>query len=322
MKNGGFDVIIGNPPYVEYSKVRREYTVKGYQTESCGNLYAYVLERSITILDKHAWLGLIIPHSIAATYRMNQIQRMLIDVMEGAYSYFSRRPGKLFDGADQCLCIFMGAFKRATVADNPKNISTTYQRWYTEERNNIFGEMKYSPIDLPRQWSHFHVLPKLGDSTESAVLRKITKWKPFGNSVLDSGKEFYCHRIARYFIKSTNFVPYFCSERDGVKRSDDFKVYYVADSIDSLSLHNLDEAASGGKKVIEGIRLNAREKLLMKPLKDQATMATLDLTASLAKGNRALPLLLQATLLFFQENVSQHRQRPEAYKSCGVHQLI
>ncbi len=234
MKNGGFDVIIGNPPYVEYSKVRREYTVKGYQTESCGNLYAYVLERSITILDKHAWLGLIIPHSIAATYRMNQIQRMLIDVMEGAYSYFSRRPGKLFDGADQCLCIFMGAFKRATVADNPKNISTTYQRWYTEERNNIFGEMKYSPIDLPRQWSHFHVLPKLGDSTESAVLRKITKWKPFGNSVLDSGKEFYCHRIARYFIKSTNFVPYFCSERDGVKRSDDFKVYYVADSINSV----------------------------------------------------------------------------------------
>jgi len=59
----------------------------------------------------------------------------------------------------------------------------------------------------------------------------------------------------------------------------------------------------------------------MKPLKDQATMATLDLTTSLAKGNRALPLLLQAALLFFQESVSQHRQRPEAYKSCGVHQL-
>src|SRR3989440_2786076 len=39
MKNGGFDVIIGNPPYVEYSKVRKEYMILGYETESCGNLY-------------------------------------------------------------------------------------------------------------------------------------------------------------------------------------------------------------------------------------------------------------------------------------------
>ena len=28
LKNGGFDVIIGNPPYVEYSKVRNDYTVR------------------------------------------------------------------------------------------------------------------------------------------------------------------------------------------------------------------------------------------------------------------------------------------------------
>ena len=36
MDKGGFDVVVGNPPYVEYSKVRKNYTVKGYQTESCG----------------------------------------------------------------------------------------------------------------------------------------------------------------------------------------------------------------------------------------------------------------------------------------------
>ena len=29
-QRGGFDVIIGNPPYVEYSKVRDEYTIAGY----------------------------------------------------------------------------------------------------------------------------------------------------------------------------------------------------------------------------------------------------------------------------------------------------
>ena len=45
MHGGGFDVIIGNPPYVEYSKVKKEYQIKAYKTENCGNLYAYVIER-------------------------------------------------------------------------------------------------------------------------------------------------------------------------------------------------------------------------------------------------------------------------------------
>jgi hypothetical protein len=232
MQRGGFDVIIGNPPYVEYSKVRKEYTIRGYKTESCGNLYAYVIERCMRILHHDAWIGLIVPHSIAATYRMSQIQKILLDAIEGAYSYFSRRPGKLFEGADQCLCIFTGTAKEAVPIDH--NISTTYQRWYTEERKEVFEKIRYAPIDLRYQWARFHVLPKLGEGIESAILEKLICQKPFGSFMRDSGKEFYCHRITRYFIKSTNFVPYFCSERDGVKRSDDFKVYYVADALDSM----------------------------------------------------------------------------------------
>lgn len=49
---GGFDVIIGNPPYVEYNKkiqgiaISDLYKLVGYKTISCGNLYAYILERS------------------------------------------------------------------------------------------------------------------------------------------------------------------------------------------------------------------------------------------------------------------------------------
>lgn len=40
---GGFDVVIGNPPYVEYRKVAREYRLIGYESENSGNLYGYVL---------------------------------------------------------------------------------------------------------------------------------------------------------------------------------------------------------------------------------------------------------------------------------------
>ena len=37
--HGGFDVVIGNPPYVQYNKVRTQYQVQNYRTEECGDLY-------------------------------------------------------------------------------------------------------------------------------------------------------------------------------------------------------------------------------------------------------------------------------------------
>jgi len=58
LDKGGFDVIVGNPPYVEYSKVKGDrkvngedkYKIYGYKTESAGNLYAFATERSFSLL--------------------------------------------------------------------------------------------------------------------------------------------------------------------------------------------------------------------------------------------------------------------------------
>ncbi|MDR1268499.1 MAG: Eco57I restriction-modification methylase domain-containing protein, partial [Planctomycetaceae bacterium] len=60
LHNGGFDVVIGNPPYVEYTKVKKEYQIKNYKTEKCGNLYGFIIERAIQISQTNL-LGFIIP---------------------------------------------------------------------------------------------------------------------------------------------------------------------------------------------------------------------------------------------------------------------
>ena len=44
--NGGFDVIIGNPPYVEYKSIKKYSISKTYKTLSCNNLFAFCSERS------------------------------------------------------------------------------------------------------------------------------------------------------------------------------------------------------------------------------------------------------------------------------------
>lgn len=69
-------MIVGNPPYVEYSTIRRtEYKIKGYDTEATGNLYAFVTERSYKLLGSNAQLGVIIPISGFSTSRMTKFRR-------------------------------------------------------------------------------------------------------------------------------------------------------------------------------------------------------------------------------------------------------
>jgi len=44
---GGFDVVVGNPPY-KVVKKEEQYQYKGYSTINCGDLYAYFIEKSLT----------------------------------------------------------------------------------------------------------------------------------------------------------------------------------------------------------------------------------------------------------------------------------
>ena len=60
MHGGGFDVIIGNPPYVEYREVRKRYNVSGFATLDCGDLYALRIRTIVSTLTERA-----IGHDIA-----------------------------------------------------------------------------------------------------------------------------------------------------------------------------------------------------------------------------------------------------------------
>ncbi len=70
MKEGGFDAIIGNPPYIQIQKLIEFYPEetafyqKKYQTAQDGNVDIYVpfIERSLSLLNKNGVLGFICPN--------------------------------------------------------------------------------------------------------------------------------------------------------------------------------------------------------------------------------------------------------------------
>ena len=81
LRAGGFDCIIGNPPYVEYAKkdpktklsIADQYALKGYQTLSCGNLYAFVMERCVALRKHNGGCGMVVPISLVSTPRMASV---------------------------------------------------------------------------------------------------------------------------------------------------------------------------------------------------------------------------------------------------------
>ena len=100
MNKGGFDVIIGNPPYVEYSKVRREYKINGFLTERCGNIFAFCTERGLQITGYSGRFCFIVPLSIQTTSRMGPLQEFLLETHRTLWiSSFDVYPCKLFEGA-------------------------------------------------------------------------------------------------------------------------------------------------------------------------------------------------------------------------------
>ena len=232
MSKGGFAVVIGNPPYVEYSKVRKEYQVKGFATEGCGNLYAFVLERSYACLRRAGRFGMIVQLSYSCTDRMEPVQKLCLSQSSGLWlSHFDDRPAKLFDGLEHI---------RATITLSARSAngygdvySTAYNRWYTESRTQLFDTMALD--SLPRVLGvPVGTVPKIGTLPASAILERIAKQRPIRYSLNSSGTgTVYYHNAPQYWVRAMDFAPYFWNERDGEQISTQVKALRPANEEDA-----------------------------------------------------------------------------------------
>jgi hypothetical protein len=134
----GFGAVVGNPPYVEYARVRREYEVAGYGSPGYENLYAFFLERGLQLLAPGGRLGMIVPVSAMSV----EAYRPLMDRFRPHalwISSFSNRPAKLFPNVEQRLAILLCS----TVAGPALKVSP-YQHWYAQERPHLLARLRYS----------------------------------------------------------------------------------------------------------------------------------------------------------------------------------
>ena len=119
-EKGGFDVIIGNPPYVDI-KALDNYLVKALfniykTTENRINLYSIFIEKGYEIVKKHGFLSFINPNSILVNSSYTKIRKMLLDDM----TTIIKLPDNVFEDATVETIIF--EFRKDSCSDNINTI--------------------------------------------------------------------------------------------------------------------------------------------------------------------------------------------------------
>lgn len=210
MERGGFDVILGNPPFVEYRRVRHEYRQHGQQW---GNLYAAVLERSLALWRAGtSYLGLVVPLSLCSSARFTALRAALMEQSSDLWlANFEIFPSRLFEGAYQRLSILLARRAETQDEQHPALSVTGLQRWYAQERPHLLQTMRYTRAQRPLNPALF---PKLASPLQEIVLHKVAAAS--GTTTIsdilqpDRATHFvYYQEATNYWLKAACHIPYY-----------------------------------------------------------------------------------------------------------------
>jgi len=156
MAAGGFDAVIGNPPYIAKRKIE-DYTYSGFETDNCPDIYAPCMERSASIISPRGAFSMIVPISFQFSDDFSKAREIMANYLPARWvSTYSRNPASLFDAA-------VGV--RSTILVSRKSTSslavTGLRRWYSDFRPYLFETTSYTRANLatfdepwPRLASH------------------------------------------------------------------------------------------------------------------------------------------------------------------------
>ena len=217
--NGGFDVIIGNPPYVEHSSNNFDYNLSHLISAECGNLYGNCIDRGLTIGANNGKFSFIIPVAITCSKRMDKVINLLKNNSDTLlFANFDDRPGKLFEMIEHLRAtIFIASRSSSNIS--PQIYATKYNRWYTEHRGLLFNNLCYARVD---EFVSSFTIPKFSYSVECSINRKLQNCKStIATTYSSSGKNKIYYRAAGggYFllIKNQKSITYINGKLEDVK---------------------------------------------------------------------------------------------------------
>lgn len=209
---GGFDVVIGNPPYGgSYKGNEKKYFSSNYKTAETisgvqkGSLDTYTLfiEKGFKCLRRNGNLNYIVPISITSSDSLTGVHRLLENNCEEIkVSSYAVRPQPVFDNAVVNTSIL---FFKKTETRCKRILSTKMYR----KNNNFSLEYLMSNLEFIDVFNHRlnGRFPKISYDIERKILDKIFAQKTsVGDMIKANGKPIYYRTTGgRYYKVITNY---------------------------------------------------------------------------------------------------------------------
>jgi hypothetical protein len=90
INTGGFDVVIGNPPYIAINKINYNIKINDF---SCPDIFGYIIRRCFDIINKKSRYGFIVMHNLAFSRGFGQTREIIRNnTSNGWFSFYARIP--------------------------------------------------------------------------------------------------------------------------------------------------------------------------------------------------------------------------------------
>lgn len=151
MLSGGFDVVIGNPPYIGKRKIT-SYNYGPYPCSNAPDIYAPCTTRAAELTKKSGAMSFVLPVSASFSDDYSELRV----AVQGKFNYvahptFSKRPDSLFRGVAIANTVLI-----CLQAPIPTRVTSAHHHWTPSLRSALFATMRFSKANnrTPR-WERF-----------------------------------------------------------------------------------------------------------------------------------------------------------------------
>ena len=239
MSKGGFDVVIGNPPYVATKIIK--YSLGRHVGHRYPDIYAHVLIRSMALTVSAGRSSMIVPLSVTFSRDFISLRGAVCDWGAAWLSSFDNIPAALFAGVSQRCTIWVGHESGKGLLVAPM------YRWRSATRPHLMANIAYVSIDTSAV--ALNGAPKLGEDSHAGVFQHISaQVKPKYRSILQADKPMMGK--LGFSQSARNFVSVFvndppCLDARSLSAVPSSKVGYVSTRTESDALAAL--AATSGE---------------------------------------------------------------------------
>ena len=176
-ENGGFDVIVGNPPYGNLLSMEEKKLLSKVEKAYSGEIASQFIQKSISLLKENGYFGNIITYAITFSKKLSCNRKDIYKNFESCYiSSFDRDKCRIFNGVTQSVSIILCNNKKEKSKANFFT-SKLYREFNIDNQN--LDEIKYQKSndyllsEENADFCHSHRLPKIGEKLSKEILDKL-----------------------------------------------------------------------------------------------------------------------------------------------------